>query len=478
MTEGEAARTGARKAHTWQSGLNNAERANSFNPATPLPKHEHENTTHMQGSETRSSRSSHAAENVGSNPTPASTLTIEGSRSKELVCPECGSNERLVKNGHRYGRKNEDIQRWLCKNCGHRFSETRLKGSDVSEHAQRIHRQILKTTSTYPSNCRVCVADGAMINLAEVESRIQEKAAGATKTQADIKGAIVSFAWYLKKNGYREITIHVATNNLTILHRRGADLFNPETVKETIANQKWSESYKLNMAAIYTLFLKMQGLTWQQPMYKPVEKFPFIPTEKEIDDLIAGCGKKTAAYLQLLKETGMRSGEADKLKWIDFDFERGVVSVTPEKNSKPRILKISIKCIAMLQNLPKTSDIVFGVTTINTKRSSLEHTRKILARKLNNPRLLQIHFHTLRHWKATMLYHQTKDPFYVKEFLGHKRLDTTQLYIQIEKALFKEMSDEFTVNVASEPEEIKKLLEVGFEYICEKDGLMFFRKRK
>jgi len=27
-------------------------------------------------------------------------------------------------------------------------------------------------------------------------------------------------------------------------------------------------------------------------------------------------------------------------------------------------------------------------------------------------------------------------------------------------------------------EEIKQLLEVGFEYICEKDGLLFFRKRK
>jgi hypothetical protein len=26
--------------------------------------------------------------------------------------------------------------------------------------------------------------------------------------------------------------------------------------------------------------------------------------------------------------------------------------------------------------------------------------------------------------------------------------------------------------------EIKALLEVGFEYVCEKDGLLFFRKRK
>jgi hypothetical protein len=39
-------------------------------------------------------------------------------------------------------------------------------------------------------------------------------------------------------------------------------------------------------------------------------------------------------------------------------------------------------------------------------------------------------------------------------------------------------NDEFTVKVVSNPEEIKALLEVGFEYVCEKDGLLFFRKRK
>jgi hypothetical protein len=77
-----------------------------------------------------------------------------------------------------------------------------------------------------------------------------------------------------------------------------------------------------------------------------------------------------------------------------------------------------------------------------------------------------------------MLYHQTKDPYYVKQFLGHKTLKNTEIYITIEKTIFGEYNDEFTVKVASNPEEVKALLETGFEYICEKDGLMFFRKRK
>jgi len=77
-----------------------------------------------------------------------------------------------------------------------------------------------------------------------------------------------------------------------------------------------------------------------------------------------------------------------------------------------------------------------------------------------------------------MLYHQTKDILFVKQFLGHKKIENTLLYIQLAEAIFKDTGDEFTVRVASKPEEIKSLLETGFEYVCEKDDLLFLRKRK
>ena len=64
------------------------------------------------------------------------------------------------------------------------------------------------------------------------------------------------------------------------------------------------------------------------------------------------------------------------------------------------------------------------------------------------------------------------------QFLGHRKIDTTLLYIQLAEVIFKNISEEFTVRVAKTKEEITKLLEVGFEYVCEKDGLIYFRKRK
>ncbi len=77
-----------------------------------------------------------------------------------------------------------------------------------------------------------------------------------------------------------------------------------------------------------------------------------------------------------------------------------------------------------------------------------------------------------------MLYHQTKDPCYVKDFLGHKPLASTEIYINIKRTMFESACDEFTVRVTEKPEENKTLLETGFEHVCSKDSLIFLRKRK
>jgi len=44
--------------------------------------------------------------------------------------------------------------------------------------------------------------------------------------------------------------------------------------------------------------------------------------------------------------------------------------------------------------------------------------------------------------------------------------------------MFEPTGDECTVKVAEEAEEIKTLLETGFEYVCQKDSLIFLKKRK
>ncbi len=126
-----------------------------------------------------------------------------------------------------------------------------------------------KSLNTFYPNSRnrqVCATEKEAKNLSQQRTR-QKQAAGATE-KADIKGKIVEHAWWMKKEGYAETTIRLNTVVLKVLTERGADIFNPESIKETIAKQKWSEARRHTAIASYSLFLKMLGGTWTPPPCK------------------------------------------------------------------------------------------------------------------------------------------------------------------------------------------------------------------
>jgi len=129
----------------------------------------------------------------------------------------------------------------------------------------------------------------------------------------------------------------------------------------------------------------------------------------------------------------------------------------------------------MLEGLRKEGEPVFGhYRHLKSLRCCFQRYRKRSAHKFGNPRILRINFHTLRHWKATMEYHKTKDILYVQRLLGHKSIKNTLLYTQ----LVNLEEDEYVCVVGKTLETISELIENGFEYVCDQDDLKFFRKRK
>ena len=247
-------------------------------------------------------------------------------------CPQCGSRSSY-KDGVRYTRKGE-IQRYSCRKCGIRFSENSNK-----QYSSMDNRQI----------CAIVKAK----NLADATETKTVAGEKSHKT-LDIKGKIVQFSFHMKQQGYAESTIRLNATCLKVLSDRGSDLLNPESVKTVISRQKWSENRKRNIINAYTLFLKLNGMAWKKPKCRIVRKFPFIPTEQEIDALISGSSKKLSTFLQLIKETAMRSGEARIIQWVDVDFQKNIITLNkPEKGSNPRMWRVSSKLIAMLNTLPR-----------------------------------------------------------------------------------------------------------------------------
>jgi integrase len=278
------------------------------------------------------------------------------------------------------------------------------------------------------------------------------------------------------RNGRADETVKYQIATLRAVAQT-TNLNDPEAVKTHIANAPWKNTTKQKFTYTYIAYLRFKQIEWTPPTYKGESKFPFIPTEQEIDLLISGTGKLVSTTLQTLKETGIRIGELTQLKWTDLDAERKTLSITPEKNSNPRILPITDKLIGMINSLPRNRQTIFQPKK-KALRDYLIQQRKHLAQKLNNPRIQKIGFHTLRHWKGTTEYHKTKDIIHVKTVLGHKSITSTMVYINLESALYLQTAEDFICKVAHDEAEETALIEAGFTFVNNREGLAFYKKRK
>jgi integrase len=271
----------------------------------------------------------------------------------------------------------------------------------------------------------------------------------------------------------REVTAKSYIKRIKFLSRLG-DIEDTERIKTLICTHSVSEGRKELLAYAYDYYCQFRGLYWIKPKFTREDKPIFLPTEEELNQLIANTRSKMSVFLQVLKDTGCSSGEAWKMEWIDIDVQRRTVAIRPTKNHSSRTIPISDNLISRLYKLPRKNDRVFASKNLDRMRWLYERSRNSLSKKLENPRLCKIAFRTFRHWKATMEYYKTKDILHVQWLLGHKRLSNTLIYTH----LVNFESSEYICKVARSIEEATALVEAGFDYVTELDGIKLFRKRK
>jgi integrase len=380
---------------------------------------------------------------------------------KVLSCPECGSG-RIVRDGLRYS-SDVSVQRFRCKDCDHRFSDPKgsrecLAYSSIGEYAIGESKNLLQAI--------VLMENGKMV-----------KDSGATTLTENVNAMVVDFAWQMKKRRLTEVTIQHRIKYLNVLLKMGADLTKPDSVETVLATEELTPAKEYSLVSAYRAFTKAFGISWTPIKTRYEPKQPFIPKETEIDQLIAGCGKRTATFLQVLKDTGARAGEASQLKWTDVDQEKKTISINnPEKRSRSRAIKVSDKTIAMINAMPrKYGDYIFNHKRLASIEDAFRTQRNRLAATLQHPRLKLIHFHTLRHWRATEEYRKTNGNLVqVQYLLGHKSIANTGIYTH----LVDFGNEEFYSAVARTIDEERKLIDEGWQFVHEKDGVSLYRKRK
>ena len=319
-----------------------------------------------------------------------------------------------------------------------------------------------------------------MVAVNKTETTAQDR----TNQQA-LKGELVTFMFHLSKLNLDKKTIYSRARNIELLYRNGVDLNNPDSVLTVLAtNETWRSGTKNNLLQAYKSYARWKKIdlsTVDLPKFKRQTEQPYVPKETQLDQLIAGAGWKTGAFLQLLKETGARTVEAARIKWSDIDVIGRVVTISnPAKNGMPRQIHVSEKCIQMLSRQPRKSDseYVFGKNPESIRRrmrANFHWARGYIAAKTANNDLLKIHLHTFRHFFATKLYLQVRDIRYVQKKMGHRSITSTTIYENSEP---NQDVETYTVKAVTTREEAEKLIALGYEFHYRTpDGVDLFRKK-
>ncbi|MFA5364918.1 MAG: site-specific integrase [Candidatus Bathyarchaeia archaeon] len=297
--------------------------------------------------------------------------------------------------------------------------------------------------------------------------------------QSNFKEEIFQVIWEIQKQGLSHYTIKNINKKLKVL-AKNCDLNNPEQVRGYIAKLDKKDGYKRALCYAYNKYVEFHKLSWTKPIYYQPQRLPKIPLLQDINTIISNASKKLSTALSISRDTGLRPIELTNLTLKHLDLNKGIIYPETAKHGTPRALKIKKETLNMLNNYIETknlniNDRIFGKWSANRYGALFRHCRNTTAKKLGKSSLKTIRLYDLRHFFATMLYRETRDILYVKQQLGHNNIKNTLIYTQL---LMDEETENYTCKVAKTIEEATQLIESGFEYVTEMDGVKLFKKRK
>ncbi len=272
---------------------------------------------------------------------------------------------------------------------------------------------------------------------------------------------VTAFKTHLERLGYSKTSINMLPNcvksfleftNKEALQIQSKDIAHFYNHLQERPNQRksggLSESYINHHVYALKLFFAWQeekgaitenpisSLDFKSPTSKPRE----ILTLTEIKELYESCeNHKERAVLSIYYGCGLRRSEGEKLNLKDIHFRSNLLYVREGKGSKRRAVPLSekvkedLKNYALKERNPKGEESAFITNKIG-KRTSGNSYNNILKAILERTGIKkEITLHCLRHSIATHLLESGLSVEYVRDFLGHRHLESTQIYTRINK---------------------------------------------
>lgn len=210
---------------------------------------------------------------------------------------------------------------------------------------------------------------------------------------------------------------------------------------------------------------------------------PHVLSESQIAELIetadtnSALGLRDRALMEVLYATGIRLAEAHKLDLYDVDTARGLLIVRQGKGGRDRIVPLTENASRWLSRYITDArpELAAGITRARGKSSRRSSTRKLQSRaqtsalwltkegrRLSKQMIAQritdyakqagirATPHTFRHSCATHLLRGGASIRHVQRLLGHRGLETTEIYTHVEIEDLKRVIEHATSELSSE----------------------------
>ncbi len=198
---------------------------------------------------------------------------------------------------------------------------------------------------------------------------------------------------------------------------------------------KSSATRHLICAALKFYYEDVLKRRFQLKYPKKSSKLPVVLSKDEILKMIDSIeNPKHRLLLELMYGSGLRVGEAIKVKIDDFDINGKTLHIKDGKGSKDRIVNLSQRFIADFIHFVngKSYGYLFESAHRISSYISTRTAEKIVKNALRKANITKkAHPHTLRTSFATHLIENGIDMSYVQRLLGHSRISTTEAYLRL-----------------------------------------------
>ena len=179
----------------------------------------------------------------------------------------------------------------------------------------------------------------------------------------------------------------------------------------------------------------MSGLRFPSPKSKPrtVLTFTQIQSLYQVTQTL-----KERAFLGVFYGCGLRRSEAERLNLKDIHFTENLLYVRQGKSDKRRVVPLSknvhhdLKQYALHERFAINDQETSFLCNTKGSRMKANSFQRLLKKLLDKSNLSnEITLHSLRHSIATHLLENGVSIHYVRDFLGHRHLESTQVYTHV-----------------------------------------------